>query len=731
MPRRLARLRRALVLLVCALLATTFAVQSAPPAAAADAAFDVAKTVLDPQASYGPGDTFTYQIEVNCSSSEELGCIDMALTDALPAPLVLDPAQTNPVTVTTVGGDDGNPRTTPRPPTVSIDRARNSFAVTGADDLDGDVGLIAGRAFTILVAVQVPETVGADFNGQTITNTTSVTGTNADEATDSADITLAVTTTLVAGLEKSVAPRVVPAVQGRPVTWTLAPRNASNQTVDTITVQDPATVPATSPWNYVDFTGVDVTTAPPTTTGTATEYYVAGGWTSTLPGDPSEVEGVRVTFTGSFAPGVAGEVKVRTVTDENVDDIPQGATQTLTNTASTTVAKAGATSDPVNRTASATLSRTDPTVEITKSFADATLTSGQQTTVRLQSQVGEQDVNTLTINEPSVAADGFAAQGLSFDGFTDVEWPDTAVEASITYQCVGGGTAGPLTTTTAGQLPAAPGDCEVDRYSVTFTAADGTNGIQSQAYAALTANVTATTDITEEKASTNVVDTAVTDTDDRTGTDTAQAPFTIRPLEVFTEASKSIQPSSILEFAGSDANVSLSGKVTENSTVGSNQLVITDPAVVPSTFFQNFTIDSINPTDVAACTTMTVRYWSTSQGAWVELPGAVDLAGPINGFTAAIPAAIQTDLGGIQFDIRPAAGANCPTLLPPGFTALPNLGIVLRPGVDVGDDPVTFTNVVNSHVENPDSINKTDDDTADDGIEVRPITGEGPDLVDK
>ena len=100
----------------------------------------------------------------------------------------------------------------------------------------------------------------------------------------------------------------IPAVPGRAVDWTLKPGNSSNQSVDTITVQDPANPPLAS-LGFLDMTSVDITD-PAGTTGKVVEYFVAGAWTATAPAPLSGAAGVRVTFTGRFAPGVSGEVVV-------------------------------------------------------------------------------------------------------------------------------------------------------------------------------------------------------------------------------------------------------------------------------------------------------------------------------------------------------------------------------------------------------------------------------------
>ncbi len=200
---------------------------------------------------------------------------------------------------------------------------------------------------------------------------------------------LDVETTLLPTIAKSVEPTsTIPAVPGQPVDWTVTPGNGSNQNVDTIVMQDPETPPADF-GGYLDFAGVDIT-APPGTTSTTTEYYVAGAWTTTEPDPLSDAEGVRVTFTGTFAPEATGEVVIHTVTNDTVTDIPDQTEVTVTNDASSTVATGGETSDPATADASVTIAQRNPDVSIEKSFADNTLVSGQSTTANITATVGEQ-----------------------------------------------------------------------------------------------------------------------------------------------------------------------------------------------------------------------------------------------------------------------------------------------------------------------------------------------------
>jgi len=694
----------------------------AAPAAFAVAAFSIQKSVVEP-GPFSPGDTVTYQIVVNCSSTNDAGCFNTVLTDTLPEPLELNPSNPDPVTVvlTAPGGAD------PGVFDLQVDPATNSFTVEPGNDLTADPVLWpAGNSMTITVNAIVSPDAPGTWDGQTVTNTATVAADNAPAADGTADVTLAVDTTLVPSIDKSVSPSTtIPAVPGQPVDWTVTPGNASNQNVDTIVIQDPVTPPAD--YGYLDVTGYDIT-APPGTTATTTEYYVDGDWTTTAPDPISESGGVRVTFTGTFTPGATGSVVVHTVTNDTVTTIPDQSDVTVTNDASSTVTKGTDTSDPVTDDASITIAQRDPDVSIEKSFGDNTLVSGQSTTANITATVGQQNVQTLTITEPSAGSSTFTEQGLAFDGFGDgIAWPVAATSAEITYtysDCADS----TASTTTVDTLPDPTAGCTVEGFTVVFSA-DG-DDIVSGAYATLPLDVTAISTDTAVS-STNVVDTEVENSGGQTGQDDAEAPFTIDPLNLDTTVTKAISPSPIWGVPGTAANVTLTGNVTPDSNTGSDKLVISDPQFpgVQTEFWDSFTATEINNTDIPECTTLTVRYWPKStNGDWTDLPGATDIAGPQELWSYQIPSDLQDDIGGIQLEYDPIDAAGCPGQLQPGFTVATNIAVELT---DEQDEPVTFTNFAESLVDNPDAGGEHTDDTSD-TIDVNPIDGgDGPDFLDK
>ena len=710
-------MRRVLIVLSALLLTLTALLSGGVPATAAAITADLQiQKSVDSPGPHGPGDTLSYTIVVGCSSTNELGCVATELTDVLPDPLVLDPDIQNPVSVSLSPAG---------PADVQADGDR--FTVTPRHPVGSDTGLRAGGSMTVTVAVKVPTTVSADFDGDTVTNTAEVVADNAEPQTSSADVTLAVRTTLEAGVAKSVSPGTVGALPGKPVRWTVKPSNQSNQTVDTIVVEDVFDGPNQ---RYLDFTSVETVTAPPTTDSTSVEYRVDGSWSTAAPESPSDVEGVRLTYRGSFAPGAAGEVRLATRTNSEVATIPDQQTVRVENTATATVAKGQSVSDEANDSASVAVVKADPDVTITKSFSDSTLVVGQQVTAELHAAVGAQNVHELVVNEPSQGQPGFTAQGLRFTGFgTGLEWPVDAVSATVQYRYADCATS-TASTTTVDTLPAPEARCVVEGFTVTFEAADDLDGLESATYAHLPVGLAALTDLEEPISSTNHVDTIATTVDGATGTDADAAAFTIRPLEVLTEVDKTITPSDVWALPGASATVSVSASVRSDSTAGSDSLVISDPidpARTPS-FFSTFDVTEIENTDIPACSRLTVRYWSIADQAWVVLPGAENVTGAVAKWGIAVPAAIRGDLGGVQLTFAPTPVNGCSQTLPPGFNVMTNYGVALKSGV--ANAEATVVNDVESEVFNA-SIDKGHTDQSDASVDLMPVDGAGPDLVDK
>ncbi len=707
----------------------------APAQAAIDSSLQITKTAA--AGPYQPGDVFSYTITTICSSPTAPGCINAAITDILPQPLVFDPGHANPVIATVAGGGTS---------TVAI--TGSTFRVAFTKSLGGsDIGLVQAKQATVTVWVKIPADASAD-NAGLITNTARIAADNADPKTASADVTLTIPSRLAVDVDKErTSAATVPATPGAPVEWQISGTNDSNKKVDTLVLQDPAdpSSPSTGPFEYLDLRDLDPFTPPAGATGLTFEWLGSGGaWNTSytgglpVPGGPAtmlpspttDVYGVRFTFTSATPAipiGATATIGLSTVTRANVATIPSPSTVTVTNTVTGYVGSGGTSSATDTDDAVVSIANEPPTVQTSKSFDDDFLLGGESTVATIRSDNGFLPVHTMTIVDPGSGVD-FDAQGLQFQGFlaSDIEWPRDADTASITYTYAGGGTE-TLTTTALDTLPAPTGD--VVGFSVTFTAPG--DGIEPSAYASLPYTVRA--DPVSGSAPVDVVNTTtttVTDTTARTGTASDSDTLQRLPRQISTEVSKSFTPDELYAAPGATTLVSLIGTVSPrpDSTIGSDYLTLTDPATpsaTPTAFWDCFQAQGVTDTDIPAGTTLQLDAWNGT--AWVPLASQ---AGPQSSWSYTIPSAQRAAIQGIRFTFTPAPG----TKLSPGFNVAPNFRTAVRSGADctaiTADE--TIPNTVESEVAN--AANALGPVTADDVDELTlhsTTGGPGPDLIDK
>lgn len=710
---------------------------TSPAAAAIDSELEIVKTIQGNVTQVQPGDTITYDLTVTCRSNEAPTCTNAVITDSIPAPFVLDPPNAGAVSVNYPGG-----------PVPVIGVEGNDVTVDF-----GPEGIGAGDAPVISVRVTVPDDISGDWDQQTVTNTAAVVADNAELDDDSVGVTLNVEQELATEATKSVTPGTpIPAVPGRDVTYTIGGANTSNFGVDSLVIQDPDPAPATEPWNYLEFTGLGALTPPAGADTVQFDWFDGTSWhtgqaTTPIPADANDlipggtdlasIQGVRFTFTnsqGTLPPsGQNGaSVQVHTQTKPEVVELPADEPVVLDNTSSSIV-NAGEESASDEATAAVTIVNEPPQVEITKSFSDADLLPGDQTTATLHAANGTTPVHELTIAEPGAEGDpDLVDQGLVFEGFTDgVTWPEAATSASITY-VYADGTTSTESTTTAHTLPDPEAGKRVAGFTITFTS-DG-DGIDSQAEAIVPFDLTAEPVPGDAPVTTtNTTSSTVTTEDGAFDDDDGQADVTRQPLAVDTEVTKNIVRDWIYAVPGATTSVNLTGSVTQDSTVGSDYLTISDPAdpsSTPSEFWNVFNLSSIGPVDVPANADLTVEYWDGES--WQTLQGPI--TGPADGWSYSPTSAEQEAIEGIRFVFTPKDGET----LPPGFNVSPNFTVEVRdekrdgtPVEDPDGEPYTVANDAQSEVHNDDAVEPTQTDEDGDEVELRPIEGAGPDLVDK
>ena len=733
---------------------TVAGVLLAPAAEAAGGTLEVTKSVDSP-GPYGPGDTFTYTIQATCQSAS---CTDAELTDTLPPPLVLDGDDA--VQITSGGGgtydtsgSDGDGGTT-----VDV--------LATQPQADGGNGMAPGTIANISIRVRVPSDATADFNG-TVTNTADVSQTGGNSDSDTADVTIDVPTTLDTTVTKDASPASVPAVPGRAVQFTIHAQNTSNASVDSLVVSDPST-DGDDPFQYLALTGISTLTPPEGADTVQVDWVDAAGTTHTgtpvspIPDDPNtllagidltQVHGITFTFTGADGIPIDGEATIvlDTETRDDVADLETGTT-TVTNTAESDVTKGDDTADATDD-ATVDVVSADVSVTTSKEFADDHLLAGDSTTATIRSEVGSQPVTTMVIDEPTDGDDDLADQGLTFGGFgAGVAWPAGADSVSIVYDYSDGTSSDAQTSTSRDTVPPVPAghtDADVVGFHITFTS-DDADGIEPGDAASIPFDVTAqAVPGADDVTSTNNTTTTVTDDAGQSGTDDASDDATREPARIDTNVDKVFTPDEILGVPGARTVVELpaevcgqtevdAGTCDQTSTVPSDDLIVSDPAnpgTTPTEFWDHMNLTSIGPMDIPAGSTLQVNYWNGS--AWVPLAGPISSdQSPWSYQIGSDPS--PDDIQGIQFDFEPTdpdAG------LPPGFKVEPYMSFSHRatlrsdPGTSAlptGTDPVTYTNDVESQVDNPDADTSpvTDDDDAD--ITVDPTDGSGPgDSVDK
>ncbi|MDZ8201353.1 DUF5979 domain-containing protein [Microbacterium sp. SSW1-59] len=685
--------------------------------------------------SLAPGDPVTYEIDLECSSLSLGICLGAHLTDSVPEPLELESVTVSPGGVSR---DDS-------------DIAAGLVDVVFTQSNEAGTGLLPSTV-TVTVNARVPDDITwqeAQDLGE-VTNTATFVS-DGLEADSSAGIRVEVPEELAATATKTVDPTdTIPAVAGLPVDFTVGGANTSNRPVDSVTVTEPGA--GTENLEYLDITGFGPITPPAgadqftlswtddTGSHTAGPYDAPADAIPDEAGvDPRTVTEISFTFTasdgGQLPPaddeGDVASIGVATETNALVDDLEPNESVQITNVVEATVTvddrSASDTAD-----ATATVTSTPPSVEITKGYDKNVLIGGESTTATVRVDNTGPPVESMTITDPTAGQPDFAAQGIVFGGFTDdLEWPRDATSAEITYTYADG-TTETLTTDTVDTLPAASDASEVVGFEVTYT-----GDIRSSAYAALPYTVTAepvTGD--DDVVTTNTVDTAVVDPNGEDATADAEADLTRRPVRVWTEVDKEIVQDDLYSRPGASSTVQIEGSVRPDSSVGSEYLVIqdpVDPSGTPSAFWNHFDLIAVGPVDVPQNATMTVEYWDADAEEWVAFPGMP--VPPGETWSYSVPADMRDDISGIRYTFEPSEPGE---VLEPGFTVLTYMQVGLRDELRDGSGPAsgndvtgTLANDAQSQVENPDTGQGvvTDDDLDD--IELLPIDGDGPDLVDK
>ncbi|MFT4108185.1 DUF5979 domain-containing protein, partial [Propionicimonas sp.] len=722
------RLRAALGLLLSFVLAVLSLPLTAPSAFAdTDAELSIEAYVTGHQGevpTLSPGETFSYTVNLQCSAEQ---CENATVKATLPAPLVYD-------------GESA----------VSVSPAIADASLDGRDLTLSfrDGGLDAGQVVQVTVKVKLPKDASGDADGDSASTTFTATADNADSVSDSASVKLDIPPVLSAKATKAVSPTSTqPAIAGREVTFTLGGANTSNVGVDALVISDPQEVGGTNPFATLALTGIAALDAPSGADHVAFSFYDGTTWHDgarvPIPSDPATlldgidlaaVTGVRFRFSNAAGTLPAGDpasiVLTTTAREGAFDDLAVDDRLVVANTASATAVR-GSESASDAATAGVTFEKKAVQVEVTKSFDGASLVAGRTTTVTVQADTGVMPTSTITVAEPAAGEPTLAEQGLDFVSFvTDshadaqLTWPSGATSASITYSYADG-TEETLSTTTTDTLPAP--NRVVAGFSVTFSADHDGIGPHAQVVLPFTVKAKAVTDEGGTTA-TNTVSAAATGA---AGTDAARASADIAllPQRVRTSVTKSFNRTWVWASAGSAATVQLTGKVSADSTVGSDHLTLTDD---DATFWDHMDLTRILPTDVPSNAVLTVQYWDGA--AWQNL--AEPVSGPQDGWSLRLTAAQSAAVQGIRFVFTPKDSGG---LLPAGFTVMPRFQVALRsalrsnPLISATTGTSELTNPVTAEVANDDAISSPVGAVDSDDLTLRPVPGGigGVDLVEK
>jgi large repetitive protein len=703
-------------------------VSAMPSATAADlvpVVIDLAKvvnTAEHPAATYGAGDVVTYDYTVTCSSTQS-DCVNLVLTDPMPEPLEYTQVTTNDAKYS-----------------IALTPDNNGFVLTFVGGLDeGGVGLVAGETVTFQAKAKVKDDVDASFDGQTVTNTITATVDNPDSGNEaSADITIYAPAVISSSIDKTVTPSTTKAFPGTAVDFSITATNTSNRDIDTLVVQDPATLPSNA-FDYLSLTGITVTEPNPAGTVTVDWLDSSNVWhpgtaqaTATMPAVAlTSIKGLRFTFTapsgGSIARDSQALITMSTVTTSGVTSL--SSTFNGVNIASSQATWGATLGTIVGDSAPFTITPAAVGPGASKQFGINDVTGNQDLTATLiGTNGGDFSINSMVIQEPSTGTDTLDLQGLTFLDWVDagVIWPDNATQVGVEFQYASdpGTWQTAVTTAVVDTLPDPAIGESVIGFRATFT---GTMAPGENAHIPFSVNapaVSGSTDIIEN----NEISVTNTTTTGLTATALADDDLVRRAFRVNTSFTKTIAPGQIYGNPGSALLLSLPGFVAPRptslsdpggSTIGATSLVITD---VDADFWDLFDATAVVATAVPSNSSLTINYTTDGGGSWTALSTA--LAGGSN-YTVAVPAGAN----GLQFIYVPSGAA---TELPPGFSVKPTVRVTLRSTFrSSGDpifapgavDPIILANDADIRVENPIAsppVAVADDDAP---VRVDPLPG--------
>ncbi|PRB18275.1 DUF5979 domain-containing protein [Microbacterium sp. MYb62] len=766
------RLRRFLLslLAIFALVGTGIVVPQAAQAAESSLRIDKRVDGLETQDALGPGDEFTYTVDLVC---DDVDCLNVVLTDTLPAEFAgfefvgssYTPSDL-PLTVTSTGCvEEGGV-----PVEVTDDC---TFQVVFQQPVDGGIGLEAGGTLKLSLVLRAPLDLPADwqYNGDTVTNTATANWDNGPgdvpaQITDTADAVVTVDTVIGVEASKGWTPASQQFDPGETSAITIGAQNQSNIGGTSLVIQEPTsaadgatTLGADNPFRIVDFAGFGATTLPPDATTVQVDAYVydegsgTWSWQAGTPGaapalpagvDAADVGGIRLTYSGGTiaadASASTGFTVAQRATDRN-DDSTLATGDTVTNSITSTVNAPGGATANDDATAPYEIGALTVDVLAGKTITPAELAAGGEAMAQLTAtNTSNGPVETLTISD----LDFFDAD-MVFGGFpSGIDYPAGATAGTITWY-IDGVPQAPVAFADSSSPAPPPGT--VTGFVIEFTGEMPANTVATIDVAIEPSLSLVSTEVPTHQR-TNTVDVTATN-DVGSADDAASDDIAVYFPQIGVSLDKRITPGGAVE-PGNGVVASLTATTeTGVAQVDPTQIVVEDTWRQPSPgndFWNAFDIVAIAPTQVPPNTTATVEY-QREDGTWVTLStvstGAEAQVFQMSRaqFAAALtPPDTPSDVTGIRFTFDNPDG------FPQGFSVEPNLVFEARsdlrdgsgptdPRDDPEDDqsaqqPTVYENEASaqSHGEVdglPDGIDSdvvTDQDTI--GVQT-PATGEG------
>jgi len=591
----------------------------AAPAAAAeiDAVLDITKSVSRTTAT--PGQSFTYTINVDCSSAD---CVNARVVDVLPTEfdaLTLDP--TAAVTGAPASASFGGPNNR----TLTVDFQRPLDA--------GGVGLASGDGPSIQVTFTVPVGLSPNWaaNGVAVQNTATVSADNALSKSSNAPVTITVPFTVATVTGATWAPSTTQYKVGEASTLTVTTRNTSNALADSLELLvpvDPAA--ATNLFDTVTFGGFGALTFPQGADRVQIDAWVNGAWvvgspstTAALPldeGTPvsaADVTGLRIRFTSStgttIAPaGSAGSLALdliqRASTRAASTPLVLGASVTANVRGTVTVPDHGSASQ--SKTASYVIGPLTSVVSGTTSFAAPVIPAGTGTTATLN---GRNDSNgplaSLTLTQPADAL--LSNPRLTFTALRagGSAWPAGATAATVRWIVDSGPTPAPTTIAQGDAWPTTPlldSTVRIVGFSVEYTGSIpvGATATVPFRFEVSPLIVTNPTDIITLPNTTRV-DGRNDAGDAAPANPTASMQVIYPQIEVTLD--KQISPTAPVPPGGRSVSLLRAQVGTQSGFVRPTSIVITDAAGTgPNDYWSAFDAVAIAPTQIPAGSTLTI-----------------------------------------------------------------------------------------------------------------------------